>query len=402
MILVLSEKKIVNRYIILILIFLISIKLYSQKNILERSISVDFTELAIHNIIDSISLSEGVNFSYRSDLEGINKKVDIHKKNTKIKKILKTLFSGTDIRYVTVGNQIVLLSSKNTIKDIYIQGLIFDSISQVPIPYATVVSQISGEGVIADFESNFEYQTNELFLNDTLKMSSLGYSQKKISLKSLYKQESIKIYLVKHPNLIEQVDVNANNFLYEKTGNRRPFAIGSLYMDTHGQQTALFIENKRKKNGKILSLSYRLSPKGNTDAPFRIRVYSKDTLTGSPKDDLLKDMLIVKPEIKRGWFTIDISSYEIIAPPEGFFVAMEGVFPNDYDYYFKQNSYGELSSKTEKRRIKHLSITYGQRLSYNRKFKNHTWHYSLSHKWFQLDKNKYNIMISSEIQYKKD
>lgn len=49
-----------------------------------------------------------------------------------------------------------------------------------------------------------------------------------------------------------------------------------------------------------------------------------------------------------------------------------------------------------------LSVSYGQQLGYNRRKGNNTWHYSLGHTWFQLNKRNYNVMISAEVIYVKN
>jgi len=98
----------------------------------------------------------------------------------------------------------------------------------------------------------------------------------------------------------------------------------------------------------------------------------------------------VKPNIKSGWFRVDLSDYDITVPKEGFFVAIEGVYPN----------LDSQEMKTQKSSFPN-TISYGQRLGYNKKRGKNTWHYSLTHTWFQVTDKNYNVMISAEILTRK-
>jgi len=198
------------------------------------------------------------------------------------------------------------------------------------------------------------------------------------------------VYLKRKFFVIPEIPVKAKDFKKQKLGNTKRFSFGSMYIDTHGQQTALFIKNKRNIEGRLLSVKYFLSRKGNTYSPFRVRIYAKNKKTGGPGIDLIKEIIIVKPNIKSGWFRVDLSDYDITVPKEGFFVAIEGVYPN----------LDSQEMKTQKSSFPN-TISYGQRLGYNKKRGKNTWHYSLTHTWFQVTDKNYNVMISAEILTRK-
>ena len=189
---------------------------------------------------------------------------------------------------------------------------------------------------------------------------------------------------------------------YKKAGNRSWFTTGSTYLDTHGQQVALYIDNKKKQEAYIRKVSYHLSDKGNVEAPFRVRILDIDAVTQSPGKDLLTEILVVQPpQGTKGWYDIDISEYGISLPPQGFFVAIQGVFPNDYSSYTDESGAIERGKRNPKAKADDdftpKSIHYGQRINYSGKGGNNTWHYSLSHQWFQMEKDNYSVKISAEI-----
>jgi hypothetical protein len=357
---------------------------------------VHFSEQSIKQIIQKISHQENIRFSY-GNFQDLNKKKSIYFKDAKLKYILFRLFENTNIRYMSFSDQIILIEAEKYPGKKFIKGYIVDSETGHAIPYATVLFVNSGEGVISDYKGRFEIELNTNMI-DTLKFSSLSYHSKKIITKKIIEKNAIKISLEKKITPLPGPDIKASDYKEDIIGNGGFTNAGALYLDTHGQEVALYIQNKKKIKGRIHQLDFKLSKKGNTDAPFRIRIYAQDSL-GRPGEDILKDILVVKPNSKSAWFSVDISDYKIIVPQNGFFVSIGGVFPNDFEFYFKDDDFDNLTPDENPTELEDLS--YGQRICYNRKSKNNTWHYSLSRHWFQLDKKRFNVMIKAKIYYKK-
>jgi hypothetical protein len=226
-------------------------------------------------------------------------------------------------------------------------------------------------------------------------VSSLGFYKMSFLASAFKKEAEHVVYLRRRIIDLEELKVKASDYKTVKVGNKGILSFGSIYIDTQGQQTALFIENKKKKKGTVSSASFYLSKKGNTNSPFRVRIYEREKLSAKPGEDLLKEVIIAKPNIDGGWFKVDLSQFHIEAPEDGFFVAIEGIYPYDYmqeDAGFEDVSDDEMIPN---------SVSYGQRLGYSKKNGKNTWHYSLAHTWFQLKEQNYNVMISAEIQIKK-
>ncbi len=352
--------------------------------------------MKISEIIFKISKKENIRFSY-GQLKDLNKKKSVYFKNGKLKFILSKLFEDTEIRYFAFSEQIILVENKKKSSKKIIKAFIIDGETKEAVPYATVMFGKTGEGAISDFNGQveFEFDTEKV---DSLKFASLAYKSRKIATKKIINKNVIKIELFKDLIPIKTINVRASDYYNKNFGNNGVVCIGALYMDTNGQEVALYIKNKEKKLGKIYKIFFKLSKKGNRNAPFRIRIYEPDSL-GKPGKDILNEILVVKPETKKSWFAVDISVYDINFPQKGLFISMGGVFPNDFDFYFKNQDFDDLSKDKSLEDLTDLS--YGQRLCYNKKGKNNTWHYSLSHQWFQLKKQRFNVMIKTKIIYKK-
>ncbi len=386
-------KKIIAALIINLIVYN---TVYSQTEVLEKRISLHCTDMTIIDIIQQISKDENIRFSY-GQLHDMKKRKSIYFKEGKLKFILSKLFTETNIKYLAFSDQVILVESEKAPQQKVIKGYIVDAETKEPIPYATIMYGETGAGVISDYHGKFELEFDRQQI-DTLKFISMGFKSKKLATHKILDKNVIKIGLKKDLIPIPKVYVNSSDYYDVTEGNAGIACFGALYMDTHGQEVALHIKNKKNKQGLIQNIYFKLSTKGNIDAPFRIRIYQADSL-GKPGNDILKDILVVKPDSKQSWFELDISSYDISFPQEGLFISMGGVFPNDFNFYFADKDFDDLSNENVPDNLNDLS--YGQRLCYNLKGKNNTWHKSLSQQWFQLNKQRFNIMIKTKVVYKK-
>lgn len=375
------------------------------QSVLDKILSLRLQDVALEKALEHIQLETGVYFAYSPEILP-SAPVSVDEENVTLHEALNRLFQDTGIKFMVYAGQIVLQKAPPKPKNLTLNGLIVDSETHEPVPYATVQILPLNEGAVADGQGRFVIEIRRGQANDTLVFSSMGYERSMMAAGALSSTGFHKIYLDKKTIELNPVEVNANDFKTRKLGNGG-IATGSMYIDTHGQQTALFIDNEKAFEGKITEVRYYLSRKGNTETPFRIRIYQKDTLHGKPGKDLLGQMVVLKPEKKSGWVAVDISEYNISIPVEGFFVAIEGVFPNEYERYIQNTGFFELSEQefeipVDEEDFITESISYGQRLGYCRKKPSQTWHYSLSGTWFQVEKRSYSAMIGATIEYKKD
>jgi hypothetical protein len=251
---------------------------------------------------------------------------------------------------------------------------------------------------ITDRNGYFELEIRQDNAPDLILFSCMGYERDSLLINQ-DRSEGIEIVLKTKIYDIEPVNIPQIEYTREIEGNDRDHEAGSLYIDTHGQQTALFVKNRKGKTGRIITVDYYLSEEGNTDAPFRVRIYDVDS-SGKPGKDLIKDAVIVKPALDKGWYSIDVSALKIDFPETGAFIALEGVFPDDIEDYYGDSEFIDLSKQDEKDPSQML--TYGQRIGYNRKCRQDTWHYSMSKVWFQLEKQSFGVMISAVVRYENE
>ena len=383
---------------------LFSVLLLAQDIDPARGISISYENTELNEILARVSEKEDIYFTYFTTLPSLQRKITCNIRNMPIKEALTELFKGTNVTFQFYGNNIILKEEAKNLKKKYsISGTIIDSETKQPVSYASVRLKDTYAGTIADMEGKFEITVLSDMDEDTVCVSSMGYETVMLSVNLLSQKGTHKVYISPRTFDLPPVWIRAQKRIIKEMGNNSNFSFGSLFMDTHGQQTAVWVENKKGIEGKLKSINYYLAGKGNTDAPFRVRVYAVDTINGKPGEDLLTDVLVVTPGDVDGWFSVDVYEYDIHIPKQGIFVAMEGVFPNDFEFYQDGSDFIDISGLNTEPEVQNVINTkgYGQRLGFNKRGNNHTWHYSIDHTWYQIDKRNFNAMISADIITKK-
>jgi hypothetical protein len=371
----------------------------AQSGIPGNTISIHFYQSTLESCIHEFSNRTGLKFGYRYSLLDTIENVSLLIENEKISVALDSLLFPHNIDYIYKNGQILL---KKRSGNIQLQGCIAGLADSAGIPYASLSLKNSTMGAICDFKGNYQWELSNKHKNDTVVVSSMGYNRQQIIVKDLIRCNTGCLYLEEKSIEIEPVTISKRDFRVCEMGNKGTRALGALYLDTHGQQTGLYIENKRGILGTLETISFYLDGDGNTHAPFRVRLYEVDTSLGIPVSELFKEILIVKPTGEKGWYTLDFYTYQIQFPENGLFIAMQGIFPNEYDYYSGNDDFIDIQGKTKDTLIKEevpMSIAYGQKLGYNRRMSEDTWHYSLSHIWFQLAKQQYGLLIKASVKF---
>ncbi|WP_291527901.1 carboxypeptidase-like regulatory domain-containing protein [Bacteroides sp. UBA939] len=376
----------------------------AQHTALEKRISVALNAVPMEESIERIAEAANIHVSYSSDLLSGCTSVTLHAQNELLLTVLNQLLAPYKISYTIHSGQLILFPKRTmVVKEYTLKGNIYEEATQEPIAYATLQIKGKSKGVVADHKGFFELNLTEMELADSLTASCVGYERRTFLAKSLVSNSGTTIGLKEKLVNIEAVTVTEAKLRKKNKsiGNRNWLTAGSIYLDTHGQQIALYIENDKQVNGYIRKVSYHLSDKGNVEAPFRVRVLTADSLNQSPGKDLLPEILVVQPpQDTDGWYDVDLSEYRIRIPSTGFFVGMQGVFPNDYSFYAGDAGFIEIGKRQPENKDDFMpkSIHYGQRVSYSDKKGRNTWHYSLSHQWFQMERHNYNVKISAEIE----
>jgi len=282
-----------------------------------------------------------------------------------------------------------------------LSGLIIDSSTSQPLPYATIELLSLKTGTIADKNGNFniEIVSNDL-KSDTINFSYLGYEKERRSIDDFLKSEKT-ITLKEATIVLDEITIIPKKYTTTILGIKDKSLGRVQYTGAFNASKGNFIKNIKSEPGWIKSVSYYIPPEGRPTTPFRIRIYDRAE-NGKPGKDLLNENVVVSAK-ESGWFNIDISDYNISFPKDGAFVMMEWINSGEEFYFEKEVSVKGKNGQTETVKRKY----YGQSLgTVSKKGGVVLWGNTLGNEWIPYDfnnKGKYpNAMINAEIVYKDD
>ncbi len=149
-----------------------------------NKININYSNLKLSSILDSLSVKMGINFSYNSELPAIkkNKSITI---NARLEDILKILFQGEPLEYSILDKLIIISSIANPSNDersgtkeayFAIKGTVLDNKTLKPLAYASVIISGKSLGTVTNNSGEFILKLpNSLRFNDSIMFSYIGY-----------------------------------------------------------------------------------------------------------------------------------------------------------------------------------------------------------------------------------
>lgn len=270
-----------------------------------------------------------------------------------------------------------------------ISGRVVDKETQEPIQYASIGLKEEQIGALTNEYGYFQIAMPEKNQKDSLIVIALGFKRTAILVRKSDKNlEEIILEVPKREYLLSGVKVEASKVKPIGLGARSNTPGDGMIQGMPGTQYAFYVKNdKGKKLGLVRTVSFFIGEHGFPREPFRIRIYAPDGNYSSPNSDLLTENVVVSAIKGGAWYTIDLTQYNIVAPDEGFYVAMEWIVTGDKFY-----TTNFMDTYTP----------YGQILRPTFEFKeSRTWNYTIGRGWslITLANNgmRYNAMIKAEV-----
>ena len=273
-------------------------------------------------------------------------------------------------------------------QDAKMTGRIVDDKTKEPIPFASIGLKLEQTGALTNEYGFFQMAMPQKNPQDSLIIMALGYFRKAVLVKPGIKVQDMIIEVPKRAIALGEVKVQGGKVKGLDLGSRSNNPGEGMIQGMPGSQYAFFVKNDKGKNlGNVRSVSFYIGENGFPREPFRVRLYKADGNYNSPNTDLLTENIVVSAPKGGEWYTIDLTEYNIEAPKEGFFVAMEWIVSGDnfYTTNFMDNY-----------------TPYGQILRPTFEFKEaRTWNYTMGRGWslITLANNgmRYNAMIRAEV-----
>lgn len=163
-------------FLLLSLSLLLVIQLFAQQSILDKKISVSFTDVPVGTALRKIQTQAGVKFSYNPDLIPSSKRTSLKCVNQPLGEVLKQLVNDPGLSFREIGNQIVVYRGD--------QAAANPETYKVPVPEKQTEKKIPDTvyvqrtDTVVVFKTDTIYKTINTVRVDTLKLTDTIYRNK--------------------------------------------------------------------------------------------------------------------------------------------------------------------------------------------------------------------------------
>jgi len=195
-----------------------------------------------------------------------------------------------------------------------IVGVVVDNENDKPLPYVNIGLLNREIGTVTDTNGKFTLNLKEEFVNDTIRISSIGYKPVEILAKNLMLiKQPLSIKLEEQIRELNEVVVTAKAFKKKTLGNKTEskFLSTGFSYDQLGAEMGVQI-NTRKNPTFVDSFNFNISyNRLSAKSIFRVNFYS--VKNNKPQDNILTNNILVPIEPKQvGKITVNLKPYDIV------------------------------------------------------------------------------------------
>lgn len=202
-------------------------------------------------------------------------------------------------------------------------GRVIDQETKEGIPFCVVKVKDRNEGVYTDENGRFAFTAN----SDSAKtfiFYCLGYNKLELQASQL-SNDSIQVMLRKEYSALKEVVISdregKTKSLY--MGKKKSKHHGDCYQK-YGEEDAVFLKADKTKDGILKEVLVYITDEGVPDSKFRMHIYTKDSATNLPAEELTDSNLIVHANKGNEWVKADLSSKRIHIG-DGVFISVEWI-----------------------------------------------------------------------------
>ncbi|MBF9142831.1 carboxypeptidase-like regulatory domain-containing protein [Hymenobacter properus] len=293
------------------------------------------------------------------------------------------------LRLLLLALFIAAFTTSSWAQQVQIKGVIVDKDTKEPLPFSSIGLKNEQIGALSNEHGIFIVPAPTQNTADSLVVVALGYARRAVLVKKGVALTNLTIEVPKRAVELGNVTVKGGKVKNLGLGAKSDNPGEGMIQGLPGSQYAFFVKNeKKKKLGNVRTVSFYIGENGFPREPFRVRLYKADGNYNAPNTDLLTENVVVSAPQGGQWYTVDLTPYNISAPEEGFFVAMEWVVSGDK--FFATNFMDDYTP-------------YGQIMRPTFEFKeSRTWNYSIGKGWSLITASngqglRYNAMIKAEV-----
>ena len=189
-----SNDRIVKRLsgLAFLLLLLHSPATFGQVNILDSVFTFRAGTVKTSNALNLISRKTGYFFTYDTKIIDPERETVMSFNHAGLRTILDSLLNNNTLRYSVINKYIIIYKSvpspvvsevKTGSEVINISGIITDSESEEPLPFATIGIMSKGKGTVTNSNGEFGLKITNDCIDDSLSVSYLGYYDRQIPVK---------------------------------------------------------------------------------------------------------------------------------------------------------------------------------------------------------------------------
>lgn len=204
-----------------------------------------------------------------------------------------------------------------------VDGIIKNAQTNEPVPYVNIGILNRDKGTVSNEKGEFSLEIPTEFINDTIKISSIGYETKIFIANEFTKalDENRSISLSEKVIELNEVVVSNKKLKEKVLGNKTKSRMmrGGFRNAELGNE--LGIKIKIKKSPTYIT-KFHANVTSNTGEKMKFRLNFYNIKKGLPNEKLTSQNIIFQIDSKEGDFTLDLSEYNIIVE-NNFFLTME-------------------------------------------------------------------------------
>ena len=224
---------------------------------------------------------------------------------------------------------LLMLLSGNLFSQSSVEGYVKSEADNRILPFSNAYISNTSVGTITDSFGYFKLFIPDSLFDRDLIIQHLGYHNDTLDVTDVINGNQI-VYLTQSNVDLPLYEVrskkNSKNLKRKRRGSKRNQNDG-FYYGIAGDETALFISNEDQSKGYISKVRFYITDKGNSENPFRVRLYQIDEKTQAPGKAILNVSIIASASEGNEWVNINLLKYAIKLPKNGFFISMEWLPP---------------------------------------------------------------------------
>lgn len=245
--------------------------------------------------------------------------------------MIKSIFSSTIVLFTCS-----LFSQK------VVSGSIVDSETNETIPYVNIGILKQSLGTVSNEAGKFEFEVQDDFMNDTIRVSSIGYKTISLVATDFIKTLEANTVLALTADVTElaEVTITARELKEKVLGNKtksKSLNLGFSVIEL-GNELGTKINIKHKPTF-LKSFNTHIIKNTNTSLKYRLNIYS--IKNGLPDKKIVNENIIFPIDVEKGDFSLNLEPYRILVEDD-IYITIELIeTPNeDDDINFSASLFG--------------------------------------------------------------